>query len=155
MGMMLSARAALIVISALTTLPAAAGDLKFEEARRFVTGKLFSYSCFDGTSGAGRIHADGSVAGTIRIQGSGPTRFVVLPAGTLHNKGGSVCATVKGIPISPCFNVVQTDANSFRGSIYGLGFASCTFTRRGARIELARASSRPIQSAVATPIGRD
>ena len=150
----MSVRAAVVATSLLATVPASAGDLKFDEAKRFVSGKLFSYACFDGTTGAGRIHADGSIAGSIRIQGSGPTRFVALPAGTLHNKGGSVCATVKGLPITPCFNVTQTDPNSFRGSIYGLGFAYCNFTRRGGRIELARSGARaPVRSAVATVPG--
>jgi hypothetical protein len=68
--------------------------------------------------------------------------YVALPAGTIHNRGGSVCATVKGLPISPCFNVVQTSANKFRGSIWGLSFAYCEFTRRGGRIELAESQER-------------
>ena len=34
-------------------------------------GKLFSYTCFDGTVGMGRIFADGSVVGTIRLGGRG------------------------------------------------------------------------------------
>ena len=38
--------------------PASAEELKPDEARRFVAGKLFSYTCFEGTTGAGRIHAD-------------------------------------------------------------------------------------------------
>ena len=36
------------------------------QARAFVVGKLFSYTCFDGTAGMGRIFADGSVVGTTR-----------------------------------------------------------------------------------------
>ena len=37
--------------------PAGAGELKPEEAKKFVAGKYFSYSCFEGTSGAGRINS--------------------------------------------------------------------------------------------------
>ena len=45
----------------LTAAPAAAQQvLTGEEARAFVAGKLFAYSCFDGTRGAGRIFADGA-----------------------------------------------------------------------------------------------
>ena len=33
---------------------------------------MFAYTCFDGTTGAGRIYADGSVAGNIQVGGSGP-----------------------------------------------------------------------------------
>ena len=55
-----------------------------DEARRFIAGKHFSYNCFEGTNGHGRIYADGSVAGYIQIGGSGPRRYVVLPAGTLR-----------------------------------------------------------------------
>ena len=41
-------------------MPAQAGDMRADEARRFVAGKLFAYSCFEGTRGAGRIFNDGS-----------------------------------------------------------------------------------------------
>ena len=53
----------------------------------FIAGKHFSYSCFDGTTGNGRIYADGSVAGYIQLGGSGPQRYVVLPTGTLRTNG--------------------------------------------------------------------
>src|SRR5881396_34345 len=110
MGKMMSARIAVVVASLVAALPAKAGELKYDDARRMIAGKLFSYHCFDGTSGSGRVQANGSVAGTIRIQGNGPARFVMLPPGTLHNRGGYVCATMRGLPISPCFRVVQTGA---------------------------------------------
>ena len=140
----MSARIAVIVAGVLATLPALAGELRPEEARRFVAGKLFAYSCFDGTSGAGRIFADGSVAGTIRMQGQGPVRYAMLPAGSLRVKNDAVCASLRGLPWEPCFNLTQTDANTFRGSIRGLSFASCTFTKRNARTNIARATSAPL-----------
>ena len=143
------ARICLVIAGLCLAGPLMAGELGFDEAKRLTVGKLFAYSCFDGTTGVGRIQPDGSVAGSIQVQGSGPNRFVSLPAGTLHNRGGSVCAKVRGLPFSPCFNLVQTANNKFRGSIYGLGFAYCDFVRRGGRIELARATSprRPAQAA--------
>jgi hypothetical protein len=136
--MTMSARIAAIGLGLLAALPAKAGELKYDEAKRLIAGKLFSYSCFDGSTGAGRIQADGSVVGTIRMQGAGPLRFVTFPAGTVHGNGGSICASVKGIPFAPCFKVVATSARTFRGSISGLNFAYCDFVGRGARLELAR-----------------
>src|SRR5919201_356859 len=146
----MSARIAVIVAGVLATWPALAGEMKADEARRFVTGKLFAYSCFDGTSGAGRIFADGSVAGTIRIKGEGPVRYAMLPAGTLKVKNESVCASLRGLPFEPCFNLVRTDPNSFRGSIRGMNFAYCTFTKRNPRTNIARAAGPlPLRAAVA------
>jgi hypothetical protein len=101
-----------------------------EAARRFVAGKLFAFNCFDGSRGAGRIYGDGSIIGTIQFQGSGPVRSVWLPAGTLRVKGEAVCASLKGMPFEPCFNLTRTDDRSFRGSVSGMGFAYCDFTRR-------------------------
>jgi hypothetical protein len=140
----MSARIAMIVAGVLAAWPAIAGEMGPEEARRFVTGKLFAYSCFDGTSGAGRIFADGSVAGTIRMRGQGPVRYAMLPAGTLKVKSDGVCASLKGLPFEPCFNLVKTDANTFRGSVRGMNFAYCTFTKRNPRANVARVSTAPL-----------
>ena len=144
-------RVGVVLCSLLIATPLVAQEMRADQARRFVVGKLFSYSCFEGTSGAGRISPDGSASGTVQFQGKGPVRYVALPANTLRVKGDAVCASVRGMPFEPCFNLVQTDAYSFRGSISGLGFAYCTFTRRGGRAEFARRNtSHPIQSAGAT-----
>jgi len=51
------------VASLLAGVPAVAGEMRAEEARQFVADKLFSFTCFEGTSGEGRVHADGSVGG--------------------------------------------------------------------------------------------
>lgn len=141
-----------IIIAAAGVLAAgsALGEpLSPDAARRFVVGKMFAYSCFDGTRGVGRIHSDLSVAGTIQVRGSGPVRYMQLPAGTLRVKGGSVCASVRGMPFEPCFNLERTDAQSFRGSISGLSFAYCDFTRRLQRIPTARPTLRTRPSAQA------
>jgi hypothetical protein len=128
---------------------AAAEDLGPEQARAFVVGKLFSYTCFEGTTGSGRIFADGSVVGTIRIRGSGPPRFAALPAGSIRVDGGSMCAHLAGLPITPCFRVQKIDYRSFRGSLSGLGFAYCDFYQRNPRTQL---TGEPGERPAATPV---
>jgi len=121
-----------------------AGEMTADEARRFVIGKTFSYNCFEGTRGQGRVHADGSVVGSIQFQGAGKVRYAALPANTLQVKGESVCASLRGLPIDPCFNLEKIDDNSFRGSISGLGFAYCEFTRRTTRASASNDSGVPL-----------
>ncbi len=142
--------ACVVGVGILGTSLALAEELGPEQARAFVVGKLFSYSCFEGTAGSGRIFADGSVVGTIRIRGQGQTRFAALPAGTIRLDGASMCAHLSGLPITPCFRVQKLDYRSFRGSVAGLGFAYCDFYQRNPRTELLtkRAEPRP----AATPI---
>jgi hypothetical protein len=108
-----------------------------ETAREFVAGRLFHYACFDGTSGVGRIFNDGSVAGTMQPLGRGPQYYVRLPAGTLYVQNNQVCASIKGLFFSPCFNLTRTSDTGFRGSISGLSFMYCEFDRSG-RTRLAR-----------------
>jgi hypothetical protein len=127
-----------------------AEDLNPEQARAFVVGKLFSYTCFEGTAGSGRIFPDGSVVGTIRFRGQGQTRFATLPSGTLSVDGGSMCAHLSGLPITPCFRVEKLSYRSFRGSISGLGFAYCDFYQRNPRSELLTRRVEP--QPAATPI---
>lgn len=142
------ARIAIVVASVAYALPAVAAEMTADEAKRFVSGKLFAYNCFEGTTGAGRIYPDGSVVGSIQLRGDGPVRYVALPAGTLKVKGESYCASVRGLPFEPCFNVNKTSHQSFRGSVWGFGFAFCDFTRRSARVDLAGTPLRlsPIQA---------
>jgi hypothetical protein len=129
----------------LASVPAMAGEMSGVEAKQWVTGKLFTYNCFEGTRGAGRVFADGSVIGTVQFHGAGPVRRAFLPANTLHVKNGSVCASLKGMPIEPCFNLDRTDSSSFRGSISGLGFAYCDFKHHNGRANLAeRVSNKPM-----------
>ena len=120
--------------------PAAAEELRAAAAREFIAGKHFTYTCFDGTSGNGRVYADGSVAGYVRVRGDGPHKYVVLPSGTLRTTNDRYCANVRGMPFSPCFNLQRTSDVGFRGSISGLSFAYCDFVRRGTRSDLRRAS---------------
>lgn len=132
-------RGVALLVGLVAAVPALAGEMSAEEARHFVIGKLFNYTCFEGTRGQGRILSDGSVVGSIQFQGSGAVRYAHLPAGTLRVKGESVCATLRGLPIEPCFNLEKTSDVSFRGSVSGLGFAACEFTRHQARASLAHA----------------
>jgi hypothetical protein len=139
-----------LTVGLLAALPAVAGEMSADEARRFVIGKMFNYTCFEGTRGQGRINSDGSVAGSIQFQGSGPVRYAQLPADTLQVRGESVCASLRGLPLQPCFNLERTSDNTFRGSISGLGFASCEFTRHSGRTIVAHSVHR---SNSAQPLG--
>ena len=151
-------RSTILVACLLATGAACAEPMSADQARRFVVGKLFAYTCFDGTRGTGRISNDGSVVGTVQVRGAGPMRNTALPPGTLHVKGQSVCASVRGMPFDPCFNLDKTDAQSFRGSISGLGFAYCDFTRRNNRPNIVRTSLRPqgaVRSTASAAAGAD
>ena len=141
-GSGMNTRCAIVLAGLVAALPAQAAEMKADEARRFVVGKLFSFTCFDGTAGAGRVYADGSVAGTVRYT-KGGVRFMAMPAGTLKVKGDSVCASVKGMPFEPCFSLQKTGSSSFRGSLGAFGIAYCDFTRRGGRAEFAESVAKP------------
>jgi hypothetical protein len=136
-------RVAMVMAALAAAGPASAEQLNVEAARQFVVGKLFAFNCFEGTRGAGRIYGDGSVAGSVQFGGSGPVRYVTLPAGTVRAQGESVCASVSGVPMQPCFNVDKTDPQSFRGSISGLRFAYCDFTRRNDKQRMVRTTDGP------------
>lgn len=140
-------RSIIVVAGLVAAMPAWAGELKPEEAKHFIAGKYFSYTCFEGTTGAGRINADGSVVGTIQVRGGGAVRLIALPTGTIRVQTTSICASLPGMLFQPCFTVQQTDARSFRGSIAGLGFAYCDFTRRNPKLDVSAhrpAPSRPL-----------
>jgi hypothetical protein len=148
MGML--ARLAIVIAALVAAGQVSAQTMNADAARRFVVGKLFAFSCFDGSRGVGRIYGDGSVIGTIQYRGAGPTRSVWMPAGTLRIRGESVCAALKGMPFEPCFTLTRTSEHSFRGAVSGFGFAYCDFTRRSV---VASAGPRPPAinaSAVAT-----
>jgi hypothetical protein len=132
------------VAAAAVVGPALAGQMSAEEARRFVIGKVFAFTCFDGTRGAGRVLEDLGAAGAVQFSGSGPVRHLRLPGNTLLVRGQAVCASIKGIPFEPCFNLDKKDEHSFRGSVSGMGFAYCDFHHQGAaQMLMARAVARP------------
>ncbi|MBI5320828.1 hypothetical protein [Bradyrhizobium sp.] len=124
--------------------PALAGMMTADEARRFVAGKVFAFTCVDGTRGAGRVLDDMGAAGSVQFNGAGPIRHLRLPGNTLQIRGQSVCASIKGLPFEPCFNLDKKDERSFRGSVSGMGFAYCDFRHRGGhQMLMARSVARP------------
>src|ERR1700756_1239971 len=140
---MLSRVAVIAGACLLGAIAAKAEELGPEQARAFVVGKLFSYTCFDGTAGMGRIFADGSVVGTIRPGGRGEMRFANLPPGTLRIEGSSMCAHLTGMIVQPCFRVQKIDYRSFRGSLSGLGFAYCDFYQHNPRADMMSRGPEP------------
>src|SRR5262245_22313500 len=104
-------RSAIALATLAVSVPAYAQTMNAEQARHFVAGKLFSFTCFEGSTGSGRIFQDGSVIGLVRMQGQGPIRFMRMPAGTLYVKDGGICSQVKGAFFNPCFNLTKTGAN--------------------------------------------
>lgn len=132
------------IVAGTVVVPALAESMNADEARKFVAGKMFAFNCFDGTKGVGRILDDGSAQGSVQFGGTGAARGMRLPTNTLQVRGQQICASIKGLPFEPCFNLNKSDAVSFRGSVSGLGFAYCDFRKHGnARVYLARSLSGP------------
>jgi hypothetical protein len=143
-------RVAILCAYVLLASSAVAEELGPEKASAFVVGKLFAYSCFDGTVGVGRIMADGSVVGTITPGGRGETKFAALPPGTIKIDSNSMCTHLPGLPIEPCFKVQKIDYQSFRGSIVGLEFAYCDFHQRNPFTQPMSSMSKPVATTIAT-----
>ena len=133
-----------VVAAGAVFAPALAGQMNADEARRFVAGKVFAFTCFDGTRGSGRILDDMGAAGAVQFSGATRVRHMRLPGNTLQVRGQAVCASIKGVPFEPCFNLEKKDDRSFRGSVSGMGFAYCDFRHQGAaQMLMARAVARP------------
>ncbi len=140
------------LLAASAVSSASADWMNADQARKFVANKLFSFNCFDGTRGVGRINEDGSAVGSVQFGSSNQVRHMRLPTNTLQVRSGSVCASIRGMPFDPCFNLNKVDEVSFRGSLSGLGFAYCDFRRQGnVRTLLTRALSHPRSSRAAEP----
>src|SRR6202023_3580365 len=90
-------RIAIVVAGVLAAVPAFAGSMNADEARHFVIGKLFSFNCFEGTAGTGRVQPDGSVTGIVRFGGATGAAFLVLPPGTRRMGGAAVCGVLGGM----------------------------------------------------------
>ena len=133
-----------VFAAAAVIVPALAGQMNADEARRFVAGKVFAFTCFDGTRGTGRVLDDMGAAGAVQFSGADRVRHMRLPGNTLQVRGQAVCASIKGIPFEPCFNLEKKDERSFRGSVSGMGFAYCDFRHQGAaQMLMARSVARP------------
>ena len=125
--------------------PSVAESLNPEQARQFIAGKLFAFTCVDGTRGAGRIQHDGSVTGSIQFAGAGPVRHARLPVNTVQVGTTQVCAQLRGVPFTPCFNIDKTSDATFRGSVQGMSsFAWCEFRKHGNALLMARAERGPV-----------
>lgn len=85
-------RAIAVMAGLAIALPAVAGEMTAAEARQFVVGKSFIYTCFDGTRGMARVHDDGSVEGFIQVRGTGLTP---APCQLAH------CALIAGVSARP------------------------------------------------------
>jgi hypothetical protein len=151
-----AALAASLAGPALIESAVAGTTLNADETRKFVAGKVFAFTCFDGTRGAGRVFDDGGAAGAVQFSGSGPQRNMRLPGNTLQVRGQSICASIKGIPFEPCFNIEKNDERSFRGSVSGMGFAYCDFRHQGGRGQMlmARTLASQPRSLRAPSLGR-
>lgn len=144
-------RMALLGACLLGVSPVAADELAPQQSVRFVEGKLFSYRCFNGAAGEGRILQDGSVVGNVQLPDWGRKLAATLPPGTVRVEDGAVCAHIAGLFIRPCFDVNRIDDESFRGSIAGMDFAYCIFrrTNQSSRLE---GTARELGSAHRKPI---
>jgi hypothetical protein len=123
-----------------------------EEVRKFVSGKVFSFTCSDGTRGDGTFFDDGGAFGDITFPGK-PHRAIRLPENTLQVRGASICASIKGMPVEPCFDLDKTGSRSFRGAVTGMDFMYCDFVHRP-DLKLGRREAGQIQSAPAARTGR-
>src|SRR5215510_11618342 len=85
-GCVMLVRAALWTAGLLAAGAVSAEPMNPDQARKFVVGKHFTYTCFDGTRGSGTFNNDGSVVGTMQSRGVGPVRYAMLPPGTLRVK---------------------------------------------------------------------
>jgi hypothetical protein len=121
------ARHAIAIVSLLAFSPVAE-DLGGEAARQFIVGKLFAFTCTDGTRGAARIYDDGSVIGSVQFNSSEQPRPIWLPSETLKFSGEKVCGSLNQKEL--CFSLTKTGEQSFRASITGLDFAYCDFAER-------------------------
>lgn len=127
----------------LATAPALAEPLNAEQARAFVVGRYFAFTCFEGTTGSGRILPDGSVAGMINLSTQPGPRYVRLPPNTLRVRGENVCGFIQGMTFEPCFSVTKTGPNSFRGTLAGFDGMWCEFNRTtGDRSQVASRRNR-------------
>jgi hypothetical protein len=106
-------------------------------------GALVAPALAGATRGAGRLLDDMGAIGAVQFSGSGPVRHIRLPGNTLQIRGQAVCASIKGIPFEPCFNLDKKDEVSFRGSVSGMGFAYCDFRHQGAAQMLMARAARP------------
>ena len=84
-------RIGLIVGAMALSAPATAGEMTLEQARDFVVGKTFAYTCFDGSRGAGRINGDGSRSRYERTVSGASCTFRHTSNGTMVTGAPQIC----------------------------------------------------------------
>jgi hypothetical protein len=112
-------RQAVTIVSLLAFSPALAENLDAEAARQFIVGKLFAFTCADGSRGAARVYDDGSVIGTVQFHGSEQPRPIWLPSdlslqarrSAVHSTAGS-CALLLAKPANKVFGPPLRDSIS-------------------------------------------
>ena len=147
-----------LVLGAVTAgamvVPALAGMMNADEARKFVAGKVFAFTCFDGTRGAGRIMDDLGAVGSVQFSGSGPIRRVRLPGNTLQIRGQAVCASIKGHAVRAVLQSRQAGRSLFPRLRFGHGFRLLRFPSPG-RVADADGALRGAATFAASPRGTD
>ena len=66
------------VLAVSVAAPAMAGPMTADEVRKFVAGKVFAFTCFDGTRGAGRVLDDGGAIGAVVAMADGGLLLPIL-----------------------------------------------------------------------------
>lgn len=128
---MIKAIAPFTIMTLCASVPAIAGNIGVEEARSFIVGHPFTFTCLQGISGEGRVNPDGSVVGTIRLGPGAIAQNATLPSGTLRVRGDAMCAAISGLAFEPCFELDRIGTRGFRGSAPAIGpLASCQFLRK-------------------------
>ena len=115
-----------------------AEELAPEQARAFVVGKLFNYTCFDGTAGMGRIFSDGSVVGTVQAPGRKmANRFTALPPGTIRVAGQFGLRPSGRVPDRSLLQIGEARATAASvARLRVLNFAYCDFSQHNPRAQL-------------------
>jgi len=125
-----------------------------DEARRFVSGKVFAFTCFDGTRGAGRVLDDGGAAGAVQFSGSGPVRHIRLPGNTLQVAASPSARRSRAFRSSRVsISTRRTSATSAIGLGHGLRLLRFPPSGRGADADGAGSSSAALAEAAGADRG--
>ena len=98
-----------LVVGLLAAVPAVAGEMRRKRRVTSSSARLFNYSCFEGTRGTaacarwlgGRLHpVPGQRADALR---GAAGRYAA-------GEGERFCASLRGLPIQPCFNLERTSS---------------------------------------------
>ena len=124
--------------------PALAGQMNADEARKFVAGKVFAFTCFDGTRGAGRIST--TWAPRARCSSAAPVRCVTCgcPAIRFRSAARPSARRSRAFRSSPAsISTRQTSAASAARSRAWASPIAISVIRARAQMLMARAVARP------------